>query len=1573
MKLEGRFSCYLVGSESLLLQCAEILLERGHEIRGVASHEPAITGWAHGRGIPTLEPDGDLASRLAGDFDYLFSITNLRVLPDAVLRRPRRAAINFHDGPLPRYAGLYTPAWALIAREPRYGVSWHVMKEAVDEGELLAQRFFDVAPGETSLTINTRCYEAAIESFGPLCDALAAGNAAPLAQDLAQKSYFGKWQRPAALCALDFARPAVELEALVRGLDFGRYENPLGTPKLQHAGRVFAVGSARAEESAAAAPPGSVLAIEAERLVIGTGAGSLALGDFAELRGARVPVADVVRALGLAVGTRVEGASGELAQRLTELGEALVRGEELFVRRLASLDPLEPPYLRATPAAGAPDWRELALDVPAEFRAAHAGGDALLAGVVTWLARLSGRAGFDLAFRDDALLARIAGLEAFAANAVPLRVALDESASAGAALASAVDAIARTRKRVTFLHDAVARFPRLRGSAELAAGALLPVLVEIGDAARGTTRPPGTLLAFAAEADGASARLGYDARALDDASAQRLVAQCQSFLRELSRDTERAFAKLPLLTREERTRVLETWNATQTPYPADACVHTLFEAQVRRTPDRPAASFEGETLSYRELDARANRLAAHLRGLGVGPDALVGIFIERSLEMLVAVLAVHKAGGAYVPLDPAYPRDRIAFMLEDSGAAVVLSVERIAAELPASSARVVRVDADWPEIAAHSERAVASAATPAHLAYVIYTSGSTGRPKGVMVEHRNVVNFFAGMDPLIPHDPPGVWLAVTSLSFDISVLELLWTLTRGFEVVIHADRDRAPGSALPARAAGAQRKLDFGLFLWGSDDAAGADKYKLMLECARFADRHGFGFVSTPERHFHAFGGPFPNPSVTSAAIAAVTEHVQIRAGSCVLPLHHPVRVAEEWSVVDNLSNGRVAISFAAGWQPNDFVIRPDGFADAKGKMFRSIDTVQRLWRGEAIEFANPLGQLVPTRTLPRPVQAELPTWVTTAGSAETYELAGKAGANLLTHLLGQTVEEVGEKVKVYRAARAAAGHDPDTGVVTLMLHTFVGENDDDVRELVREPMKQYLSSSVQLVKGFAWAFPAFKRPGGANAKPDDIDLSSLSPEELDAILEHAFERYFETSGLFGTPETCAKMVERVRAVGIDEIACLIDYGVPTERVLASLDALDEVRRQANAGAAGAAESSGDFSLAAQLERKAVTHMQCTPSMAKMIAMNAEMRAALAPVRHLYIGGEAFPSSLARELAGFVRGEVTNMYGPTETTIWSTTHKLAGAEEQIPIGRPIANTQIYVLDRHLEPVPIGLTGELYIGGDGVVRGYHRRAELTAERFVPDPFRNDGSGGAGARMYRTGDLARQRPDGTIEFLGRVDQQVKIRGYRIELGEIEAELARHPQVQECVVVAREDAGSDPRLVAYFVPKGAAPAIDELREQLRETLPEFMVPALFVSLPALPLTPNGKIDRKRLPAPEQHKPRALSQFAPPQNALESTIAAVWRDVLKLESVGREDNFFDLGGHSLLVVQVHRTLREKLPQPLSLTDLYRFPTIASLAEFLSSDGRNDRVEKGMDRAAARREAQKARGQARRRPSSDG
>ena len=276
-----------------------------------------------------------------------------------------------------------------------------------------------------------------------------------------------------------------------------------------------------------------------------------------------------------------------------------------------------------------------------------------------------------------------------------------------------------------------------------------------------------------------------------------------------------------------------------------------------RTPGATALKFGSQRLSYRQLDDRANQLAHYLLEMGVGPSTLVGVCVERSVEMVVGVLAVLKAGGAYVPLDPTYPAQRLQFMLEDSGAQILLTQQRLRPTIPATDAQIVCLDSQWSEISERSTIGPTNGAIATGLAYVIYTSGSTGVPKGVAVEHRNVVNFFVGMDDVIAHDPPGTWLAVTSLSFDISVLELLWTLARGFEVVLQPD-ERSGSDTLP----NADRATDFSLFYFASDEGGSKDKYRLVLEGAKFADRHGFAAVWTPERHFHSFGGLYPNPAV---------------------------------------------------------------------------------------------------------------------------------------------------------------------------------------------------------------------------------------------------------------------------------------------------------------------------------------------------------------------------------------------------------------------------------------------------------------------------------------------------------------------------------------------------------------------------------------------------------------------------------------------------------------------------------------------------------------------------------------
>ncbi len=1323
---------------------------------------------------------------------------------------------------------------------------------------------------------------------------------------------------------------------------------------------------------------------------------------------------------------------------------------------------------------------------------------------------------------------------------------------------------------------------------------------------------------------GLSGEIEYNVDLFDAASIARLADNFQTLLTSIVADPDQRVAALNLIRPAEQQRMLIEWNATQSDYPAEFCIHQIFEAQVARTPEDCALIYRDQQLSYAELNGRANRLAQHIRTIGVRPGVLVGICMERSLDMLVAILAVLKAGAAYLPLDPAYPKDRLALMLEDAQAGLLLTQQRLKAKLPANQTALLCIDNDWPTISKASDENPHVAMSPLDLAYVIYTSGSTGKPKGVMVNHRNVVNFFTGMDQRIGGDTPGTWLAVTSISFDISVLELLWTLTRGFRVVIQPDKIHTPAptaAPVPART----RPLDFSLFYFASDDQpAAGDTYRLLIEGAKFADRNGFTAVWTPERHFHQFGGLYPNPSVVGAALAMVTERVQIRAGSVVLPLQHPLRVAEEWAVVDQLSRGRVGISFASGWHADDFVLAPANFAERKEIMLRDIETVRRLWRGEALQFHGGTGQAVAVLTRPRPIQPELPVWITAAGNPETFRSAGEIGANLLTHLLGQSVEELRTKIASYREAWRAQGH-PGEGHVTLMLHTFVAQDMEFVREQVRQPFTNYLRSSADLMRNLA-------RSMGQ-------DLQHISDADMDALLAHAFDRYFVTSGLFGTPEHCLQMVNQLQAIGVDEVACLIDFGVGTDTVLASLESLQQLHELSKRPE----EETSSESPLQLLARHQVTHLQCTPSLARMLVNEPGAAEAFRSLRMLLLGGEALPGDLAAQLRAMVPGAIYNMYGPTETTIWSAVQRVEQDGNTIPIGTPIANTSIYILDRQLRPVPIGVPGELYIGGAGVVRGYLNRPELSAERFIPDPFAPAGQHSGSSRLYRTGDLARWRNDGTLEFLGRVDHQVKIGGHRIETGEIAAVLRQHAGVADAVVTAHSQQPGASYLAAYIVPAAGStralqPALDqaaqeqllsglrrytlpngmliahlsdyqsqmvyrevveddiylrhgitlrpgdclfdvganigmftlfanqrcaglkvyafepapptyavlranvalygldatvfphglsdrnetveftfypemaglsgryannvedrqatraimrglhaeragaqaealtdqdieamldhqfrserylcelrtlsdiireqqitqidllkidvekaeldvlngiadedwgkirqlaieidtpenleritalltahgywlavddflvfagqgddpgvavymlyatrtppdpsqsagrsdhsaavsltapELRRYLRERLPDYMVPSAYVFLEALPLTPNGKIDRRALQAPHEQQRELSSTYAPPQSAAEQIVAGIWQEVLRIERIGIHDNFFEVGGSSLLLVQVHTKLRAAFNRELAITDIFRHPTIAALAQFLGN-----------------------------------
>ena len=981
VSVSGRLRCILVGETTLPERCAEILIEEGQRVVALVTDAPEARAWADAAAVPIVAASTNLAELLReAAADYLFSINNLSLIPDDVLALPRRGAVNFHDGPLPGYAGLNAPTWAILNGEGSWRVTWHLMTARVDAGPILLEEPVALDGGDTSLTLNTKCYEAAIRSFRRLVRGLASEDLQPREQSGAGRRYHARQRRPPGACLLDWSRPAAELDALVRALQFGPYPNPFGLPKVRLERETVVVSELEVLAEPSDAPPGTIVAVTATAVTVATATADVALAGFRAQEGRSLNVSDLVAAHGLRAGQRLPSFSAGQVDALTALHESLAPHESFWASRLASLTPLQLPP--GTPRATASEPGRERYRVPNATLAAltarvgeAAAGDVIVAVLGAYLARVAGQSSFDLAYTESSPDETLAAAADLVAPVMPLRLNYSLCSTGTAAIRDALEAVDEVRRRKRYLRDLVARTPGLEQ------GDPLPIAIRLG-AGEGPSVELEPALTLAVADGGEAIDWIYDGDRVDAEAAAALRRRFDLFARAARRRCRPATRRTQPAGRrgspaaslrlERDLRHLSAGcvspRADRAPGACDArparrCVPRARAGLRRARPEReqacasPAGRRRRARLPRRRLPRAlgrdGGRPARHPQG-------------RRRL----------RAARSRLPERP----DRVhARGLRAGGDPSPSADGRAPADRPSvASSRSTRTrDADR---GASADGARAPAGTPDDLAYVIFTSGSTGRPKGVMVEHRNVVNFFAGMDDGVDHGPPGVWLAVTSISFDISVLELFWTLARGFRVVVQA---RSRIARCPRRGARAAAGSTSASSTSPATRASRArDRYRLLLEGAKFADAHGFAAVWTPERHFHAFGGLYPNPAVTSAALAALTERVQIRAGSVVLPLHNPIRVAEDWAVVDNLSNGRVGLSFASGWQPNDFVLAPDNFADRKDADGRA-DRDRPRGCGAARRSRGPGrdGKTVEVRILPRPVQPELPVWITAAGS----------------------------------------------------------------------------------------------------------------------------------------------------------------------------------------------------------------------------------------------------------------------------------------------------------------------------------------------------------------------------------------------------------------------------------------------------------------------------------------------------------------------------------------------------------------------------------------------------------------
>ncbi|MGB7326878.1 MAG: MupA/Atu3671 family FMN-dependent luciferase-like monooxygenase, partial [Rubripirellula sp.] len=1530
------------------------LLARGIRVAGLASPNPQVLRWASEHAIPCFDTgtrsdtgtgsdtgssadvgnanDGLVAAvQAAGSIDYVISVTYLQMIPAAVIAAANRMAINFHDSMLPRYAGLNVTSWAIAAGETVHGITWHRLTDKPDTGDVLLQVPVAIAADETALTLNTKCFEAATESMDAMIDRLLDDDFVPSPQDLSARTYFGRHHRPSVAGWIDHRNSADVCAARVRSLDFGKqFENPLATAKIRVNDSWFVVGRCEIATTKSGDEPGTIVRVADQVVWVATSTTDIGLSNLTDLAGA--PLATEGWENTFRVGTKLGLVSETQASEIDAAYQTAAKQESSWISRLKNFRPLEIGGVDNVGTQAARTYQTVSIELPE-----HATTESVIAVFAMCLGKITGQTDFEFSLatsQEDS----DAVVDSLFASQVPVSVSLDRSKSVDENAAIICDQIGKVTRQRRYLRDLGLRFPAI-SKATGAPSVTTRIVNQVGE-----QMPNGSKIDLQVNRDGSQAVIGFDASRLNDSSIGWLN-QAGDFIRRAFDEPAANLGRLSLSSAES-VAVIQRRNETHRVYDRQATVDGEFVAQAAKTPGDVALVCGDRQWTYAELADRVGQVAAALQARGVCHGDRVGIATSRSLDMVAALFAVMKVGGTYVPLDLEFPASRIEFMIADADLRCIVVDSASVTRLPICDTPLLDVDS----INADGNALDRSVSVASDLAYVIYTSGSTGLPKGVTVSHRNVMNFFAGMDVVIPDATPEscpsrTWLAVTSLSFDISVLELLWTVCRGFKVILHDT---------PSRIASADRhrvlahQVKFGLFYFSSSAGSNQsessnDSYRLLLEGAKFADANGFSSVWTPERHFHDFGGLYPNPAVTGAAVAAITSKVAIRSGSVVLPLHHPARVAEEWAMVDRLSGGRVGVSFASGWQPNDFVLAPGNYATAKQVMFENLETVRKLWRGETVEMVGPDDASVSVQTYPRPIQKELPVWITTAGNEDTFRQAGKSGCNVLTHLLGQTTDELAIKIKAYRESRAAAGH-VGPGEVSVMVHTFVGDDTDKVKQIVRGPMIEYLRTSASLVRGFSHTWAAFKkRSDGTTA--GDLDLDSLSSEDMDDLLSFSFERYFETSGLFGTPEKCQTLVRKLQEAGTTEIACLIDFGASTDESLAALHHLNHLKDLVNEQTSETPAAT----ISQLVDLHDVTHFQCTPSMAQMLIEDDASATAIRSIPNVLLGGEALPAQLATRLTSDSSVALINVYGPTETTVWSTSTKVVSGEvTSVSIGRPIANTFIYLLDDHGNHVPEGEVGNLWIGGDGVVPGYWNRKELTREKFQADPFVNDPD----ARIYHTGDMAKWTAKGDLEFLGRSDHQVKIRGHRIELGDIENAIDAVASIRQSVVIPKQSSASEQTLAAFLVlhdgVEGSPDFIRSLRSGLRQSLPAHMMPAHFVVVDAFPLTPNGKVDRKVLGMLPVGGAAKRSEPAPPvvtENAslpdaseTQQQITSLWKEVLQLDVIDLNDNFFDLGGHSLLAVRMHRQLRDQLGVAVAITDLFRFPTVQTLSAHLDS-----------------------------------
>lgn len=753
-------SAVFAGTSSLLIHCAEAYRSAGHQVVAVISSNSKVIEWATANNIGLIFQDREPQADIPVGFDFFFLIGGQPHARANLAARARIMALGFADSPNPRHTGPCEPSQAIIAQQKRHGVCWYDLQLFENEEVAVKQSFFDLAEDETAWSLLARCYEAGLSTYISWLENLRQG--VPfLPESLSFESSTGLPQRPLALGTLDFSKSAKALVCLVSGLDFGPGSNPIGLAKI-YLGHAFAVvRHARPASARSLKAPGTVLRIAEDELEVATGDGDIVLGGISDAAGGQL-------ASVFFPGMVLAAPAGRLLELLAERTGELARSERYWRAAYGRVAPVELPYPRSTLEPGSSPKTLARVTLPSAAPATE-----LVAAFFAWLSALTAQQPVSLMYSDAALVEQIAPLGCWLSAWVPITMSMT-------ATTTALQAAAQTAAQIDMLHQAgpcTRDLPlRLNVTADT-----FRRLQKLGIGAVDQALPDGMELMLAIDAAAPGAVFVADERVFSPAILTALADQFAGYLGRFSGGGR--IGELRLTTPQDMaaTGVL---NSTVTPCETVSSVEELIAAQARRTPDRAAVCFDGLSLSYRELEGRAAAFADRLGQRGIGAGHIVGLCLGRGMELMVCLLGIAKTGAAHLPLDPDYPRERLLFMLEDSQTAFVVTTQALAATLGLPPNKTFLFDALADQDAAGLEPA-ADCLPAARLAYLMYTSGSTGKPKGVMVMQRNLLNLFAELDAMMAGDPPGRWLAIGSVCFDISVPELWWTLTRGFTVVIH--------------------------------------------------------------------------------------------------------------------------------------------------------------------------------------------------------------------------------------------------------------------------------------------------------------------------------------------------------------------------------------------------------------------------------------------------------------------------------------------------------------------------------------------------------------------------------------------------------------------------------------------------------------------------------------------------------------------------------------------------------------------------------------------------------------------